>query len=109
MKMDYKNYLYQLELVNQEIGHFEHVLDQYDEIMFNPFSRKARWRRAIIRKLRELEREIGALNYRFHGDESFPNPVDFASVMRNQDAFREMMHDDDDDDDVSTDDHRSFW
>lgn len=87
MKMDYKNYLYQLELVNQEIGHFEHVLDQYDEIMFNPFSRKARWRRAIIRKLRELEREVGALNYQFHGDEDFPNPVFFMDKIEDDNRF----------------------
>ena len=85
--MDYKNYLYQLELVNQEIGHFECVLEQYDEIMFNPFSRRARWRRAIIRKMRELEREIGALNYRFHGKESYPDPVYFTNHVREQDGF----------------------
>jgi len=83
--MDYKLYLAQLELVNQEIGHFEYILENYEEIVFNPFSRKARWRRAIIRKLRDLEREIGALNYQFHGDESFPNPVDLVDKVRQDD------------------------
>lgn len=85
MNMDYKLYLAQLELVNQEIGHFEYILENYEEIVFNPFSRKARWRRAIIRKLRDLEREIGALNYQFHGDESFPNPVDLVDKVRQDD------------------------
>ena len=85
--MYYKEYLHQLELVNQEIGHFESVLDSYDMIMFNPFSRKARWRRAIIRKIAKLEREIGVLNYRFHGDESFPNPVDFMQVIHDDNQF----------------------
>ena len=85
--MYYKEYLHQLELINQEIGHFEHVLDQYDEIMFNPFSRKARWRRAIIRKLRELELEVGALNYKFHGDESFPNPVYLMDKIEDDNRF----------------------
>ena len=67
--------------------HFEHILEQYDEIMFNPFSRKAKWRRAIIRKLHSLEREIGVLNYQFHGDESFPNPVDFMQVIHDDNQF----------------------
>ena len=83
--MDYKLYLAQLEYINQEIGHFEYILENYEEIVFNPFSRKARWRRAIIRKLRDLEREIGALNYQFHGDESFPNPVDLVDKVRQDD------------------------
>ena len=85
--MHYERYLHELELVNQEIGHFEHILEQYDEIMFNPFSRKAKWRRAIIRKLHSLEREIGVLNYQFHGDESFPNPVDFMQVIHDDNQF----------------------
>jgi hypothetical protein len=85
--MYYKEYLKELELINQEIGHFESILDQYDEILFNPFSRKARWRRAIIRKLRELEREIGALNYQFHGDESFPNPVYLMDKIEDDNRF----------------------
>ena len=85
--MYYKDYLKQLETINQEIGHFECVLDQYDEIMFNPFSRKARWRRAIIRKLRELELEIGGLNYKFHGDESFPNPVYLMDKIEDDNRF----------------------
>lgn len=85
--MHYERYLHELELVNQEIGHFEHVLEQYDEIMFNPFSRKARWRRAIIRKIAKLEREIGVLNYQFHGDESFPNPVYFMQVIHDDNQF----------------------
>ncbi len=85
--MYYKEYLHQLEMINQEIGHFESILDQYDMIMFNPFSRRARWRRAIIRKLRELEREIGALNYQFHGDESFPNPVYLMDKIEDDNRF----------------------
>ena len=67
--------------------HFECVLEQYDEIMYNPFSRKARWRRAIIRKLRELELEIGGLNYKFHGDESFPNPVYLMDKIEDDNRF----------------------
>jgi hypothetical protein len=85
--MYYKEYLKQLETINQEIGHFECILDQYDEILFNPFSHKARWRRAIIRKLRELELEIGALNYKFHGDESFPNPVYLMDKIEDDNRF----------------------
>jgi hypothetical protein len=85
--MHYERYLHELELVNQEINHFQCVLEQYDEIMFNPFSRKARWRRAIIRKIAKLEREIGVLNYQFHGDESFPNPVDFMQVIHDDNQF----------------------
>ena len=85
--MYYKEYLRRLELINQEIGHFEYVLNSYDLIIFNPLGRKGRWRRAIIRKMRELEREIGALNYQFHGDESFPNPVDFMQVIHDDNLF----------------------
>ena len=85
--MHYERYLHELELVNQEINHFQCVLEQYDEIMFNPFSRKAKWRRAIIRKIAKLEREIGVLNYQFHGDESFPNPVDFMQVIHDDNQF----------------------
>jgi hypothetical protein len=85
--MYYKEYLRQLELINQEIGHFEYILDNYEEIVFNPFSRRARWRRAIIRKLRELELEVGSLNYKFHGDESFPNPVFLMDKIEDDNRF----------------------
>jgi hypothetical protein len=83
----YKEYLHQLELINQEIGHFESILNSYDLIIFNPLGRKSRWRRAIVRKMRELEREIGALNYRFHGDEDFPNPVFFMDKIEDDNRF----------------------
>jgi hypothetical protein len=83
----YKEYLHQLELVNQEIGHFEYILENYEKIVFNPFSRKARWRRAIVRKLRKLEHEVGALNYQFHGDESFPNPVYLMDKIEDDNRF----------------------
>jgi hypothetical protein len=85
--MYYKEYLKELEHINQEIGHFESILDQYDLIIFNPFGRKARWRRAIVRKLRELKLEIGGLNYKFHGDESFPNPVYVMDKIEDDNRF----------------------
>ena len=90
--MYYKDYLRQLELINQEIGQLEYVLDNvsdltYNKILFNPFSKNARWQRALWRKIEALNREVGALNYRFHGDEAFPNPVDFMQVIHDDNLF----------------------
>jgi len=85
MNMDYKLYLTKLEYINQEITHFEYILGLNDHILWNPFSKDARWRRALWNKIEELNREIGALNYQFHGDESFPNPVDLVDKVRQDD------------------------
>jgi hypothetical protein len=90
--MYYKEYLKELENINAEIGQLEYVLDNvsdltYNKILFNPFSKNARWQRALWRKIEALNREIGALNYRFHGDESFPNPVDFMQVIHDDNLF----------------------
>jgi hypothetical protein len=87
MKMDYHKYLRELEFINQEIVFFESVLERYDNIIWNPFSKNAKYRRALWRKLEALKREIGALNYQFHGDESYPDPVYFTNHVREQDGF----------------------
>ena len=82
--MHYKRYLQELELINQEIVFFESVLERYDGIFYNPFGKNAKYRRALIRKIYNLEREIGVLNYQYHGDESFPNPVDFMQDVEDE-------------------------
>ena len=90
--MYYKTYLKELELINQEISQLEYVLDcvsdlTYRKVLFNPFSKNAKWQRALWRKIEALNREVGALNYKFHGDESFPNPVDFQNIIKDDNDF----------------------
>ena len=91
--MYYKTYLKELELINQEISQLEYVLDcvsdlTYHKVLFNPFSKNARWQRALWRKIAALNREVGALNYRFHGDESFPNPVYLMDKIEDDNGFQ---------------------
>lgn len=85
--MNQKEYLKLLEVINTEIRFFERAIEENDEISWNPFSRKARWTRALWRKIDDLNREIGVLNYQYHGDESFPNPVDVAKVIEQDQPF----------------------
>ena len=90
--MYYKDYLKQLEMFNAEIGQLEYILDNvsdltYNKILFNPFGKNARLQRALYRKIEALNREVGALNYRFHGDESFPNPVYLMDKIEDDNRF----------------------
>jgi hypothetical protein len=78
--MNQKEYLNLLELINTEIRFFERQIEENDEINYNPFSRKARWTRALWRKIDDLNREIGVINYQYHGDESFPDTSEFVKT-----------------------------
>ena len=78
--MNQKEYLDLLEVINTEIRFFERQIEENDEIRYNQFSRKSRWSRALWRKIDDLNREIGEINYQYHGDESFPDTSQFVKT-----------------------------